>query len=420
MGHIIVVGGGAAGIIGAWRAATLGADVTLIEKTARLGTKILISGGGKCNITHDGDLKDVLKAFRKNEAEFIRPACYRFTNHMIVKLFVESGLKVYTRPDGRIFPTDGTAKDVVAILQKYLSTERVKIVYKSPVEKIVMENGSVTGVIVQGKFLGCDSVIVATGGSSYPNSGTTGDAWPWAKEIGHSIAKVHASLAPIYLFLDDPSEVLPPSVRSGISLRDVVLKARIEGKEFARWRGDLLLTHRGISGPCALGISREITERERMNSTSLDVDLLPDFSFEELQLKVRQWSNANPKKQALSFIEEYVPSRIAEAILITTDLTGGSALSQVAKRKVNRLIETLKMWQLGSVRAVPLELGEVVAGGISLNEVDPSTMGSRLCKGLYFCGEALDIAGPVGGYNLQAAFSTGYVAGESAALKKSC
>lgn len=445
--QILIVGGGAAGILAAWRAASLGARVTILEKTNRLGTKILVSGGGKCNVAHAGPLEQVLKAFRPDEARFIRPACYRLTNEDIVELMTSRGLRVYTREDGRVFPVDQTAKDVVAILQGYLEDAGVEIRLESPVTGLIVEDGRVRGVryrriterarreegrdatggyraataknllrelgavsteVAEEEFeLRADRVIVCAGGSSYPNSGTTGDGFGWARAVGHSIDRVHAALAPLYL---DPVV----EARSGIALRDIVLKAR-QGKEIARWRGDLLFTHQGISGPCALGVSRAVEERLPDGAVTLEVDLRPDATFEDLQGELLGGAQGNPHRRVISYVEEHLPERLAPDLIgaagIPLETTGG----RLERKARNRLVELLKAWPIGRVRHVPLEKGEVVAGGVRLDEVDPQTMGSKRVEGLYLCGEVLAVAGPVGGYNLQAAFATGYVAGESAA-----
>ncbi|HJP82200.1 MAG TPA: NAD(P)/FAD-dependent oxidoreductase [Fimbriimonadaceae bacterium] len=404
---VLVVGAGAAGIIAAWRSASLGARTLLLEKTNRLGTKILISGGGKCNITHDGELEDVLRAFRPNEARFIRPACYRFTNRQIVKLLTDRGLRVYTREDGRIFPVDQTAKDVVNILRRYLTDVGVEVRFNIAVSALESDDKGISGVHAGALEIPAKNVIVATGGSSYPNSGTTGDAWPWARELGHTIVKVRAALAPIYLDVDPE--------RAGVALRDVVLKARVSSKEVARWRGDLLFTHRGISGPTALGISRIITEQMEHSPVHLEVDLAPDWSFEQASHELQAWRQQNPRKQITQFLETIVPKSLCTPLLESANIDKSTVASGLAQKSHNRLVETIKGWALGPVRTVPLEKGECVAGGVSLEEVDPKSMESKLVPGLFLCGEALDMAGPVGGYNLQAAFATGYVAGESAA-----
>ena len=437
---VIVVGAGAAGIIAAWRASMSCSSVVLLEKTPRVGTKILVSGGGKCNICHDGPVEDVLAAFRPNEARFIRPSVYRFPSTDIVPLFENRGLEVYTRPDGRIFPVNQTAKDVVNVLKWHLNERGVKVFLSSPVEEILVEEGIVKGVrigeaterprrmnqsdggrygakallssaldiednhdqIPAGDLLGA-TVIVCAGGSSYPNSGTTGDGWRWLKGLGHTIVKTRAALAPIYL--EEPQVDL-----SGVALRDIVLRARTT-KEVARWTGDMLFTHQGISGPCALGISRMVAEAFENSPVRLEVDLLPAISEDALAQRLL---TENPKLTVAKFLQEFLPDSVFPFFARSCQIDPATQFGQLDKKSRNRLVIQLKAWPIGDVRAVPLEKGEVVAGGVSLDEVDPKTMASRLIQGLYLCGEVLDIAGPVGGYNLQAAFATGFVAGESA------
>jgi hypothetical protein len=421
---VAVIGGGAAGIIAAWRAAQLGVRVTLIEKTPRLGTKILISGGGKCNITHDGPLEEVLRAYRPSEARFIRPSCYRFPNSRIVEMLTSRGLRVYTRPDGRIFPVDQTAKDVVRILESYLAEHDINVQREAPVVGLATDpdgnfriqigpaNLAHTGYRVTQdsrvvREVVARAVVLAAGGSSYPNCGTTGDAWPWAKALGHCIAPIRAALAPMYLHL------LPERVEwSGVALRDIVTVARIRGKDVGRWRGDLLFTHHGISGPCALGLSRDVVEAMLSHDVFIAVDLRPDTSFEDVQSELQQ---LNPKSLIATFLGTLVPDRLVEGLAADAQVDARLTMARLDRKSRNRLAETIKRWPIGNVRAVPLEKGEVVAGGISLDEVDPHTMQSRVVPNLFPCGEVLDIAGPVGGYNLLAAFATGFVAGESAA-----
>ena len=466
---VVVVGGGAAGIFAAWRAASLGARVVLVEKTGRIGTKILISGGGKCNVAHAGPIEEVLKAFRPNEARFLRPACYRLKNDAIVRMMTDRGLRVYTRDDGRVFPIDQTAKDVVEILRGYLDETGVEVRLETPVARIMADEGRIAGIRLgaayeakkgyrKGSGFGAKAllnevlaseplsppggsaegggdktvshvssgvasqvergrgegeirgprVILATGGSSYPNSGTTGDGWPWTVELGHTLVRTHGALAPVYLYLEERH-----ADRAGVALRGVVLRARREGKEAARWRGDLLFTHQGISGPAALGVSRAVAERNE--AATLAIDLTPEESFEALGARLLAYAGTNPRRLVRSFVEEIVPERLVGDLLETADIAGDLTFSRLDKKARNRLANALKAWPLGLVKAVPLEKGEVVAGGVALDEVDPQTMRSRLVQGLYLCGEVLDVAGPVGGYNLQAAFATGFVAGETAA-----
>lgn len=409
MTQVVVIGAGAAGIMASLRAAELGAKVLLLEKTPRIGTKILISGGGKCNITHDGPIENVLRVFRPNEARFIRPSCYRLTNGQVVELFTNRGLKVYARPDGRIFPVDQTAKDVVAILRRRLDEAGVEVRLESSVTQLERDDGGIVAVRVGEKRIPTRRVVLAVGGSSYPNSGTTGDGWRWAQSLGHSIVKPRAALAPLELSETRWREY------SGVALRDVVLKARQNGKEMARWRGDLLITHVGLSGPCALGVSREVAEAREKGPVQAEIDLVPDSAFEKLAREAVDYAQAHPARKVAAFLDNAVPDRLAKEILHSAQIEPDAVFAQLPRKARNRLVECLKGWPLGEIKEAILAKGEVVAGGVSLDEVDPKTMASKVCPGLFVAGEALDVAGPVGGYNLQAAFATGYVAGESAA-----
>ncbi len=405
---VIVVGGGAAGLIAAWRVALAGRRVLLLEKTRRLGTKILISGGGKCNITHDGPIEDLLRAFRPSEARFLRPACYRFSNQDLLRELHASGLETFTREDGRVFPVSRVARDVVQKLEGWVRAARAEIALEAAVSGLLFEAGKCVGARVGQNALRSAAVVLATGGSSYPKSGTTGDGWDWAVEAGHTLRPVLAALAPIDL-------VEPKRDWTGIAIRDVSLEARAQGKRFAKRRGDLLYTHRGVSGPPVLEISREVAERLCSSpefQVELRADLAPETSFEQLSGDLRSWLAANPNKRAETWFQTYLPSRLAEH---AGSQFGEGPWSRAGKKLWNRAVESVKSWPIGFVAKVPLDLGEVVAGGIELGEVDPQTMRSLVCPGLFLCGEVLDVAGPVGGYNLQAAFATGYLAGESAA-----
>ena len=388
--EVTVIGGGAAGMLAARRAAECGANVTLLEKNERLGMKILISGGGKCNLTHDGPMEDIRAKFRPNEARFLKPAFYRFTNTDFLQILHDRGMKTYARPDGRIFPVEpANAKDVVALLTQYVTEAGVQVRYGAAVTGLVAEAGRITGVQVGGKILPSTYVIVAAGGSSYPATGTTGDGWKWLAALGHTLVPLRAALAPLYLADAEPDW-------SGVALRDTTLRARNGpgGKEFARWTGDLLFTHKGVSGPTALGVSREIAEREA--GSAVEADLAPGLTWEELQADLRRQIRENPRKTVLALAAPFVPSRLLAPLLLAAGVSGETRGAHLPAKALNKLATTLKGWPLGTVRHVPLERGEVVAGGVALDEVDPQTMRSRVIDGLFLCGEVLDIAGPVG------------------------
>jgi predicted Rossmann fold flavoprotein len=407
--RVIVVGGGAAGLIAAWRAASRGARTLLLEKNPRLGIKLHISGGGKCNITHAGLMHDVRMAFEPVEARFLRPSFLRFSNDEVLALLHARGVETYARPDGRIFPVSGRAEDVVDALAWHARQAGAELRCGASVEAVEAPGGPIRGVRVGGQTLTATAVILATGGVSYPKTGTTGEGFRWARELGHTLVPLRAALAPIYL------EPAPPPDWSGVAVRDCLLRGRVEGKVISRWRGDLLFTHKGISGPTALGISRDVVRALEQASVTLDVDLLPDQPPEALAAELTSAEHRSARRHVRSLLDAWLPNRIVPSLLERAGVDASTPLHQLPRAGRSRLVETLKVWPLGSVRAVPLERGEVTAGGVSLDEVDPGTMASRKLPGLFLCGEILDIAGPVGGYNLQAAFSTGYVAGEAAA-----
>ncbi|MCG9894655.1 MAG: aminoacetone oxidase family FAD-binding enzyme [Fimbriimonadaceae bacterium] len=446
---VVIVGAGAAGIFAALAAAESGARVLLLEKTPRIGTKILISGNGKCNIAHDGPIEEVLKAFRPNEARFLRPSVYRMPNREILRIFTDRGLEVYTREDGRVFPTHQTARDVVQILRDRLDEAGVALCLDTPVKRILHDGGRVVGVETDeptgrssatrgsagpawgakallnevlaerdsgGRPLGartidCSKVILAVGGSSYPNSGTTGDGYPWVLELGHGMVKIRGALAPIYLALEES----PVEGHSGVAIRDALVKLRSGGREVQRVQRDLLITHQGLSGPAALFVSRVAAEEMERGDCRVEVDLLPSARPEQVQEDWIEAGRRNPHGRVANRLTELLPESLIEPFLRSAAIPTETLLGRLGKKERNRLVEALKGWNLGRIRAVPLEKGECVAGGVPLDEVDPRTMKSLRCEGLWICGELLDIAGPVGGYNLQAAFATGWAAGESAA-----
>ncbi len=407
---VIVIGGGAAGMIAAWKAASSGARVILLEKNAKLGIKLLISGGGKCNITHGGDIEALRQQFRSNEARFLKHSFYQFTNADLLYHLNQLGVETYERDNGRVFPTSGRAGDVVHALRRLMERVGVEIRLSTAAEEIMHDRAGACGVRTPGEILSSRQIILSTGGSSYPKTGTTGDGFTWARNLGHSIVPLRPALAPMYL---DPA---PSAEWQGVAIRDCILKAKSKRQTIAKWRGDVLFTHQGVSGPATLEISRDaflsIEDNQRVG---LYVDILPDVSEPQLEERIQQEVLTNGARILETLVELFIPRRLAPFILTTAGITGSKKCHQLQKKERRMLVRTLKDWHVGDVKEIPLERGEVTAGGIDLHEVDPKTMRSRIVKGLYTCGEVLDLAGPVGGYNLQAAFSTGYVAGETAA-----
>ena len=407
---IVVVGGGGAGIIAAWKAASSGARVSLLERNKKLGIKLLISGGGKCNITHAGSVDEVYGGFTQREARFLKPALHRFSNNSVIQLLENEGVKTQTRENGRVFPVSGRAGDVVAVFARLLARNGVQVITGRHVEKIAIENGSITGVIADGETILSSHVILATGGASYPKTGTTGDGYAWSKALGHTIVPIRAALAPIGL-----APPLPSDWR-GVALRGGSLSVFAGGRKIQSWNDDILFTHEGISGPAALEVSRAAAMAMEKSPVLLEFDFFPSKPFTVLDAELNGLVLENRGRMIESILDALLPNRMLPWLLTSIDVdpeTRGHVLTREQRRAITGL---LKGWKMGRVSRIDPARGEVTAGGIELSEVEPQTMKSRKTRGLYICGEVLDVAGSIGGFNLQAAFSTGFVAGESAAL----
>jgi hypothetical protein len=383
--------------------------VLLLERNGRLGTKILISGGGKCNITHDGTIDELLSAFPMHEQRFLRPAFHRYSNKDIRDLLMAGGVETAPRANGRVFPVNGVAKDVMRVFSRMLEQSGVTVRFHQRVEEFLLEGGRIVGVKGGGMTFSSHQVVLATGGASYPQTGTTGDGFVMAAGIGHRIQPVRPALAPI--------RISPPLPRDwqGVAIRGGVLAVIHDGKQIMRWQDDVLFTHEGLSGPAILEVSRAAALAMESGPVTLRMDVLPRKSHADIDGDLQELIRSQPGKKIATLLEGWLPNRIVEWLLRSIGVdpeTRGHVVTIEARRAIARL---LKEWGIGTVDAVLLERGEVTAGGVALSEVNPQTMESRRVAGLYLCGEVLDVAGPVGGYNLQAAFSTGFVAGDSAA-----
>jgi predicted Rossmann fold flavoprotein len=419
--RIAIVGGGAAGIYAGLSACRAGGHPVLFERNKRPGIKILISGGGKCNITHDAPPEAIEDGFIPSEARFLRYALHELTSGDVLAELHREGVETITRPNGRVFPASGRADDVLSAFERMMQREGVEVQTNARVDSVQVMDGAVAGIVLNGEMLRFDAVIIATGGMSYRKVGTTGDGIRWAESLGHTIVPVRPALAPIYF------DVPPPDDWQGVALRDVVFRIEHNGSLVkpsrrdpypTEWRDDLLLTHRGISGPAVLEVSRAAARAHESGSdVYLVVDLLPDVSDDTLQQRWNERRDSSGRSEVQTFVETIVPKSLARYLLASADVAAGTRISDVKRHERMALLQTLKHWRLGRLGEVPMDKGEVTAGGVALNEVIPTTMESKLIRGLYFAGEALDISGRVGGYNLQAAFSTGFVAGREAAKK---
>ncbi len=432
---MVIIGGGAAGMsaaIGVRRSAEgagIECSITILERNARTGTKMRMSGGGKCNVTHQGSPAELLEAgfLRINERRFLRNALYGFSNSDLLELLHSRGVVTEVRPDGKVFPMSGDAASVAMAFEELLKELSVQLISSCRVRSVERKDESFL-ITTTTEPLRADAVILATGGVSYSQTGTMGDGLVIARKLGHSVKEPSAALAPLLTLK------APPASLSGVSLRSAGLVVSAGGKSIER-RGDLLFTHRGFSGPAALSLSRDIAELCReFGSASLFADLFPEQTPAELDhlfllharkhgaqmvRKFLQICPIAPFKKGLGEAPHgTIPTALVPYIIRHSLLEIDITWSGLHKELRKSLLAVLKRFPLGIVRAVPLDQGEVSAGGVNLSEVNPKTMESRIVPGFFLCGEVLDYAGEIGGYNLQAAFSTGWMAGVNATKKK--
>ena len=407
MAKVIVVGGGAAGLVAAWQAASRGHAVTLLEANGRLGVKLRISGGGKCNLTHEGPTKELLAAFGKDQARFLRPSLHAFDNGAVVDLLRREGVETYTRDNGRVFPLDrpGSATAVVAAFEALVRRAGVEVRTGARVTALRGRAPSLGGLLLDEVRLLADTFILATGGASYPETGTRGEVLGWLRGLGVPVQPWFPALAPIPL-------LRPRTAWEGVALRDgeLRLNAGPEGRRLGAFAGDLVFTKAGISGPAALELS-QVSERARREGaawlTYATVRDLPEAVDGALQAEQR----SNPRLAVATWLQRVLPERLVNPLLEEAGIPRTRMLKELPKADRKALVALATALPLGEPQSVPLARGEVAAGGVELGAVDPRTMALRGWENLRVCGELLDLDGPVGGYNLQAAFSTGYAAG---------
>lgn len=402
---VVVVGGGPAGILAAGKAAEDGKDVILLEKNDRLGKKILISGKGRCNITNNTDIEGLIENIPGN-GNFLYSAFYTFSNTDLLDFLHSYGLETKVERGGRVFPVSDRSKDVVDTLLKYLKDTGVKILYNSPVSDVIAEKGVVKGVLLKdGRKLECDSVILATGGASYKGTGSTGDGYKIAKRLGHSIVKLRPSLVPLIVSEKWISEL------QGLSLKNVAITLINErGKKVYSDFGEMLFTHYGVSGPIILSASRHILDYD-FKGITLIIDLKPALTEEKLDERIQRDFEKFSRKQFKNALDELLPKKIIPVIIKLSEISPDKFVNQITKEERRNLVKVLKKFTLTINGARPIDEAIVTAGGVSTDEINPSTMESKLIKGLYFAGEIIDVDAYTGGFNLTIAFSTGYLAG---------
>lgn len=416
--QIVVVGGGPAGLLAACQAASRGRRTLLLEKNRRPGAKILISGGGHCNLTHATDAKGIVKAFGP-KGRFLHSALAALGPGQLVELIEAEGVTTRVEPGGKVFPASSQARHVLDALVRRLRRSGATL---APAEPLVDLGTCASGfcLVTPKRALAAEKVVLATGGCSYPACGTTGEGYRWAEALGHTIVAPRPALTPI---LTDSAWVAD---LQGIAVPDVFLRViecengpiagqpvRKREKTIGQGRGAILFAHFGLSGPAALDVSRAVSACPRGRRPTLVCDFLPEVEGGQIEKTLGDEAIRSGRRQLASILERWLPRRLADALVVHARLAPDRRMAELSRPERRQVVEAIKRLRIRTTGTLGFEKAEVTAGGVALEEVDSRTMESRRRAGLFLVGELLDLDGPIGGYNLQAAFSTGYLAGES-------
>ena len=404
---VIIVGGGAAGMMAAVRAGELFNDVTLIEKNEKLGKKIYITGKGRCNVTNNADIEVIFKNINRNP-KFMYSALYGFDNSRVYSFFEENGCPLKVERGERVFPVSDHASDIIKALTKALKDRHVKIMLNTAVKELILEDGAVKGVILgDGSKLFADKVIVTTGGVSYPTTGSTGDGYKFATSAGHTVTPVRPGLVPLVT-----GETWVPKLQ-GLSLKNVELKLFSEDKCVYKEQGEMLFTHFGISGPLVLSSSAYYDKESRKNkNVTVSLDLKPALDEDALDKRILRDFEKFSNKQFKNSLDELLPSKLIPVIVDLSGIDPYKAVNVVSREERKGLVHLLKNLTMTVIGTGNFNEAIITIGGVNVKEINASTMESKIVKNLYFAGEVLDLDAMTGGFNLQIAWSTGYLAGE--------
>ena len=403
MKKVAVIGAGASGLMAAYTAAANGHSVTLFEKNEKSGKKIYITGKGRCNLTHECDEREFLANVVSNP-KFLTGAIYKFSPEACRRFFEEGGLKLKTERGARVFPQSDKASDVTKCLENYCKKVGVEFKFNEKVLKLDIMQSTMSGIITEKGRYGFDCAIVCTGGKSYPLTGSTGDGYGFAREAGHRIVPLRQGLCGLELkgryFAD----------LQGLSLKNVSLTVKYRNKVLKSFFGEMLFTHYGVSGPMVLSAS-SLINRLDLGDVSLILDFKPALSPETLDSRILRDFSANPNKNIANCLKELLPVAVIPEILSRSGIDGEKKVNCVTKEERRALLTTIKNFDMIVSSLRGFDEAIVTCGGVDVREIDPVTMESKLVKGLYFCGEVLDVDAFTGGFNLQIAFSTGFAAG---------
>jgi predicted Rossmann fold flavoprotein len=414
---VIIAGGGPAGLMAAVAAGSAGASVLLVDKGDKLGRKLGISGGGRCNVTNRKEPDELIRYIPGN-GKFLHSALSKFGSREIIAFFEEMGIRLKEENEGRMFPVTDKAKSVVDALIRKVRSLGVEIRVNVKVDSLDIQGGELRGIrLASGETVRASAVIVATGGKSVPRTGSTGDGYEWAKQAGHTITDLYPTEVP----LTSPEPWIQSRELQGLSLSGVVLTVYdSKGKKLVAHEGDMLFTHFGLSGPAALRCSQFVVKalkRSGAETVTVAIDLLPDKSADDIYAETLELARNEPKKAVRNALRGYIPERLLLFLLNRCGIDGEVTYANIPRGPWRELAMQMKSLPVRINGTLSIEEAFVTGGGVHLKEIDPRTMESKLLPGLYFCGEVLDVHGYTGGYNITAAFSTGYTAGSSAAAK---
>jgi predicted Rossmann fold flavoprotein len=412
---VIVIGGGPAGLMACVAAASHHANVLLLDKGNKLGRKLMISGGGRCNVTNAKPLEELLKNVPGN-GKFLFSALHNFSNQDIISFFTELGITLKEEDRGRMFPASDKAKTVVDALLGEVRRLGVTIRVNEPVKQLLYNNTDVEGVeLLSGEIIPCRHIIVATGGCSVPTTGSTGDAYPWARTAGHTVTELFPTAVP--LKASDP--YIKEARLQGLSLREVHLTLwNPKGKKVCIEEGDMLFTHFGVSGPAVLRVSHYVSVAQRKFGPAplrLTIDVLPNKTVDDIYEETMSMMEREPKKTVKNVLRTYIPERLLHLILEMTDIDEDTTYAHIPRAEWRQMALLIKQFPVTVTGTLPLEQATVTGGGVSIKEIDPKSMQSKIKRGLFFAGEVLDVHAHTGGYNITVAFTTGHAAGSAAA-----
>lgn len=407
--EIIVVGGGAAGMIASVAAAREGARVRLYEKNEKLGKKLFITGKGRCNITNACDMEELLASVVSN-SKFLFSSFYSFTNQNMMELLESQGVRLKVERGSRVFPQSDKSSDVIAALASHMKKEGVEIQLQAEAQGLVIQDRTVRGIRLGGQVEKADRVIVTTGGLSYPTTGSTGDGHRWAQECGHQITDLSPALVPFVTAEADTVKEL-----QGLALRNVEASVYSGKRELYREMGEMLFTHFGVSGPLILSASSFCAKALKKGSLSLLIDLKPALSEEQLNGRLLRDFEESKNKQFKNSLGRLYPSRLIPVIIARSGIDPDKQVNEITKEERRRLIQITKGLEFTVTGLRDYKEAIITQGGISVKDIHPGTMESKRIAGLYFAGEILDLDAVTGGYNLQIAWSTGWAAGKGAA-----